>query len=107
GGSANCLLKVVIEKSKLANGVIQPENGNNENKEVAGGHPPMNDLLAAKEQEQGDSDRPENIHEGGTYGRSCDRPQVRPKKALGSSFKLREFPCLHAECFHDAFSGDG
>src|SRR5438046_10527814 len=97
----------VTEPRNIASRVEQPKNGNNENKEDPSGHPSMNDLLAAKQQEQGNSDRTENVHEGGTYGRSCHRTQVGAKQTLCSSFKLREFPCLHAEGLYDAVAGDG
>lgn len=63
GRSANRLLEVVVELSELPDRLVQLENGNNEGKEDAFGEDVALDVFASNQEQHGDGDRSENIHQ--------------------------------------------
>ena len=95
-----------MEQSKFADRIVELEYGNDENEKVAGGHPSVDNLLAAKQQKQRNCNGAENIHERGTDRCGSNRSQVGSEKALCCITKAREFPSFHTEGLHDAVAGD-
>ena len=107
-GSAQRLLKVVVELPKLAHRLVQLEDRDDERQEDAFGEEAVLDVLAAHQDQDGDGDGAEDVHHRRTDGVGAHRAQVGleqpPRRHRGSGCVSQ---ASMREGLHDAHAGDG
>ena len=104
---AQGLLEIVVEQGKLADRVVELEDGDDEGYEGLRLHCAMDNLFPSKQKQQGQRNGANDVHERRTDGGSSYRAQVGAEQALGSPAESGELPGLHAESFHDPIAGNG
>jgi hypothetical protein len=76
-GRADGLLEAVVKQRELANGLIELEDQDDEREEGARREGAPVNLVAAEQEQQGDRDRTEGVHEGRTDRGGGNRAKVR------------------------------
>ena len=101
------LLEAVVEERELSNGLVQLEDQRDEGKIGTRGESTVADLVASEQEQKGDGDCAESIHQRRTDGGGRHRTQVSAQETLCGSAKAGYLPRFHAECFHNAIARNG
>ena len=78
---AHGLLEAVVEVGELAHRIVELEEQDDEGAEEAHGHAAVQNLIAADEQEHGDGDGADGIHQWRTDGLNAHAAQVGAEEA--------------------------
>src|ERR1700732_1621055 len=99
-------LKLLIDGAHAFQRSVGLEQRKDEGEEDAQGHGTMTNLIAREQDQDGDDDGAEEIHDrGGDYG-GAHPAHVFAEQAARSLLKLGDFKTFHAEGLDDAVSCD-
>jgi len=101
---AHGLLEAVVEVSGLAHWIVEFEEQDDEGSECAHGHMAMKNLVAANEEEHGDGDRTDRVHQRRTDGLDAHVAQIGAEEALGCFLKAQNLPQFCVEGFYDTIA---
>ena len=106
-GCTHGLLEAVVEVGELAHRIVELEEQDNKCAEESHGHAAVHDFGAADEQEHGNGDGTDGIHQRRTDRLDAHAPQVGAEEAAGCGLEAQDFPHLSVEGLYDAVAGDG
>ena len=104
---AHGLLEAVVEVGELAHRIVELEEQDDEGAEEPHGHVAVENLVAADEEEHGNGDGADGVHQGRTDGLNAHAAQVGAEQATGRFLEAQNLPQLGVERLHDAIAGDG
>src|ERR1700733_6394370 len=106
-GSAERLHEELIDAAEALDGLVGFEEREGERAEGTDGHAADFNFTASVEQDHGDDDGAEDIHDGAGGGHGADPAHIFTEQAAPGFAEFANFETFHAESFYDAIAADG
>src|SRR5580698_7881135 len=106
-GSAERLHEELIDAAEALDGLVGFEEREGERTEGTDGHAADFDFTASVEQDHGDDDGAEDIHDGAGGGHGADPAHIFTQQVAPGFAEFANFETFHAERFYDAIAADG